>query len=69
MKDAKINVRVDEDQLKRLQKALGLDQSKTIRACMNCTENVLRRFFGGEVSDIFRRDEKDESKAKYQNNP
>lgn len=48
-------VRIDPDQLKRLQKTLGVDESKTIRACMNCAENVIHNMFGGEVKNIFRR--------------
>lgn len=65
MKDKLISVRVDSEQLKRLNKALGTDDSKTIRACMNCSEFVIQRLFGGEVTYIFRRNPKDEEKDLY----
>ena len=65
-KDKLISVRVDSEQLKRLCKSLGVDESKTIRASMNCSDFVIHKLFGGELRDIFRRDEKDETKSKYQ---
>lgn len=52
--------RIDPELLKELQQKLGVDDSKTIRACMNCTRNVLLGFFGGEVGNIFRRKRKNE---------
>ncbi|KKM79308.1 hypothetical protein LCGC14_1351270 [marine sediment metagenome] len=61
----KINVRLDLKQLDHVGKKLGVDRSKTIRAALNCVENVLQNFFGGEVTDIFRRDPKNEKKALY----
>lgn len=65
MKDKTVQARINTAQLERLQKALGLDESKTIRACMNCTENVLQNFFGGEISEIFKRKSTDEKVPKY----
>lgn len=64
-KDITVSVRLNKIQLEKLQHSLGLDQSKTIRACMNCTENVLHNFFGGEVSEIFKRRRSDETKPRY----
>jgi len=64
-KDIKVNVRLDKAQLELLQKKLGLDQSKTIRACLNCTENVLLNFFGGEVTEIFKRRRDNENEPRY----
>jgi len=55
-----ISVRVDRDKLNELKKTLGVDDSKTIRACMNCTYNVIRGLFGGEVSNIFKRKKENE---------
>jgi len=68
-KDKLLTVRVDSEQLERLKRALGVDESKTIRACLNCTENVIQNFFGGEVVDIFRRDPKDENRELFENRP
>jgi len=61
----KINIRLDLTQLDRVGKKLGIDRSKTIRASLTCTENVLQNFFGGEVTDIFRRDPKNEKEQLY----
>ena len=66
-RDRLLTVRVNGDQLKRLSKALGIDESKTIRACMNCTENVIQNFFGGEVTLIFKRKRTDEELDRYEN--
>jgi len=66
-KDYTVKARIDKKQLERLQKILGLDESKTIRACMNCTEFVTHRLFGGELKYIFKRNKKDEDKELYQN--
>lgn len=60
-----ISIRVNEEQLKRLSKALGIDESKTIRACMNLTENVILRWFGGEVTHIFKRKKDNEEQNLY----
>jgi len=62
---SKINIRLDLNQLDRIANKLGIDRSKTIRAALNCCENVLQNFFGGEVSDIFRRNKKNENNALY----
>ena len=62
---SRINLRLDIKQLDNIGKTLGTDRSKTIRAALNCVDNVLHNFFGGEVSDIFRRDPKDEKKPLY----
>lgn len=64
-KDKLISVRVDSEQLERLCKALGVDESKTLRSCMNCTDFVIHRLFGGELQHIFNRDKKDEKKSMY----
>lgn len=65
VKDKVLNVRVDFKLLKELSQKLGVDDSKMIRACMNCTANILNNFFGGEVTHIFKRNEKDEEEEKY----
>jgi len=65
MKDKIVTIRVESKQLQRLNKSLGLDDSKAIRACMNCTENVLHNFFGGEVGNIFKRQKKNEEENLY----
>jgi len=65
-KDTIVNVRVNKEQLDRLKKSLGVDESKTVRACMNCTDFVIQNLFGGEIQHIFRRARKDETKDKYQ---
>jgi hypothetical protein len=65
MKDRIMTIRVNSEQLERLRKALGTDDSKTIRACMNLTENVILRWFGGEITYIFKRDPKDERHDLY----
>lgn len=64
-KDRIIKARVDGEQADRLKKVLGVDDSKMIRACMNCTEFVTQRLFGGEITNIFKRDKKDETKNLY----
>ena len=66
MKKIKISVWVNEAQLKNLAKKLGVDDSKAIRASMNCCENVLQGFFGGEVGNIFRRKKTDEEANMYE---
>lgn len=65
-KDKIITVRVDSDQVERLSKSLGVDQSKVIRASLNLTENVLRNFFGGEVGNIFKRKKDNEELDLYE---
>jgi len=64
-KDKLLTIRVDSKLLKELSQKLGVDDSKTIRACMNCTANVLNNFFGGEVTLIFKREKKNEEKEMY----
>ena len=65
MKLKQISIRVDPDLLKKLKKSLGVDDSKTIRACMNCASNVLHNTFGGEVGNIFRRRKSNEELNYY----
>ncbi len=65
-KKIKITVWVNEDQLKRLRKTLGVDDSKTIRASMNCADNVIHNTFGGEVKNIFRRRKDNEELDLYE---
>ena len=60
-------VRIDPEQLKRIANLLGVDESKAIRASMNCCENVIQRFFGGEVSNIFKRRKTNEELDLYEN--
>ena len=60
-----ISVRIDRKQLNKLKQSLGLDDSKTIRACLNCTEFVIHHWFKGELQNIFRRNRKDETKDCY----
>lgn len=66
MKLKLISVRVDQELLEQLQKTLGVDDSKTIRACMNCADNVIHNLFGGEVSNVFRRKKKNEELDFYE---
>ncbi len=40
-KDKLVSVRLDSELLHRLSKTLGVDESKTIRACLNCADNVI----------------------------
>jgi hypothetical protein len=58
---------VDEEQIERLSKKLGVDPSKVIRASLNLTENVLQNFFGGEVGNIFKRKKTNEEANLYEN--
>lgn len=60
-----ISIRVDEKQLARLCKILGLVESKAIRACMNFTENVIHHWFGGEITYMFRRKPDNETTNYY----
>jgi stage III sporulation protein SpoIIIAA len=61
-----ISVRVDKKQLERLKKRLGLtDNSKAIRAAMNCAVNVTHNLFGNEVQDIFKRRKDNEEVELY----
>jgi len=64
-KDKLLSLRVDSAQLKRLNKALGVDDSKSIRACMNFTENVIHHWFGGNLTYLFRRKKNDEEQSNY----
>lgn len=66
-KDKLVSCRINSEQLARIAKALGVDESKAIRASLNCTENVLRNFFGGEVTHIFKRKRSDEELDLYEN--
>ena len=65
----KISIRVDEEELKKAQKLLGLtDNSKVIRACMNFTVNVAHTLFGGNLSNMFKRKKDNEEVALYDQN-
>lgn len=66
-KKIKISVWVNEQQLRKLSKTLGVDPAKTIRACMNCADNVIHNLFGGEVKDVFRRKKSNEELELYEN--
>ena len=66
MKKIKISVWVNKEQLARLSKTLGVDDSKTIRASMNAAENVIHNIFGGEVKNIFRRKKSNEELDLYE---
>ena len=66
-KKIKLTVWINKEQLQRLSKTLGIDDSKTIRACMNCAENVIHNTFGGEVKNIFRRKKTNEELDLYEN--
>lgn len=63
-----ISVRVDRLQLDKLKKTLGVDDSKTLRACLNCADNVIHNLFGGEVSNIFKRRKENEELDLYDQN-
>lgn len=60
-----ITIRVNMKTLKELEKALGVDTSKCIRACMNVTKNVILNLFGGEIQNIFKRKKDNEEIALY----
>ena len=51
---------MDEEQVKRIAKKLGVDESKAIRASLNVCDFVIHKLFGGEIGYIFRRTPKDE---------
>jgi len=61
-----ISVRVDKRTLEALKRTLGVDDSKTIRACMNCSNNVIHGLFGGEVTNIFKRKRDNEELDRYE---
>tara|TARA_Y100000310_G_C20491026_1_gene719223 strand:- start:667 stop:873 length:207 start_codon:yes stop_codon:yes gene_type:complete len=67
MKKIKISAWINEEQLRRLSKTLGVDDAKTIRACMNCADNVIHNIFGGEIKNIFRRKKTNEEMDMYEN--
>lgn len=60
-----VSHRIDTEQLKRIAKKLGVDESKAIRASLNLTDNVIHKLFGGEIGNIFRRAKKDEEQDFY----
>ena len=62
-----LSVRVDKKTLQEISKALGVDDSKAIRAAMNCCRNVLLTTFGGEVGNIFKRKRDNEELNLYEN--
>jgi len=62
-----LSVRVDKKTLQEISKALGVDDSKAIRASMNCCLNVLRNTFGGEIGNIFKRKRDNEELNLYEN--
>jgi len=66
MKDKKITVRVDSQQLEKLRKALGVDESKAIRAAINCSLNVIHNIFGGEIGNVFKRKKSNEEMDLYE---
>ena len=61
------SIRIDPKQLTRIAKKLGVDESKAVRAALNCVENVLLTFFGGEVSNIFKRKKSNEELDLFEN--
>jgi len=64
----KISVRVDENELKKLNKLLGIsDNSKCIRACMNFTNNVALNLFGGNLGNMFKRRKDNEEVSLFEN--
>ena len=69
MTNTKITVRIDSELLEKLCKTLGVDQSKCIRACMNCANNVIHNQFGGEIGNIFRRKKTNEELDFYHKEP
>ena len=61
-----LSVRVDEEELEKAKKVLGLsDSSKCVRACMNFTVNVTHGLFGGNIQDMFKRRKNNEEIALY----
>tara|TARA_Y100000310_G_scaffold105331_1_gene103771 strand:+ start:4378 stop:4590 length:213 start_codon:yes stop_codon:yes gene_type:complete len=58
--------RIDQIQLTKLAKALGVDESKAVRAGINCANNVIHNTFGGEVGLIFKRKKSNEELNLYQ---
>jgi len=61
------SVRINELELEKLKKKLGVDDSKAIRAAINCANNVIHNLFGREVGDIFRRKKANEELDFYEN--
>ena len=65
----KLSVRIDEVELKRASKLLGLSEdSKTVRACINFTNNVALNMFGGNIQNMFKRKKKNIEVPLYDNN-
>jgi len=62
-----ISVRVDKQTLNSLKKSLGVDDSKAIRASMNCANNVIHNTFGGEIGNIFKRKKDNEEVDLFEN--
>ncbi len=60
-----ISVRIDKATLEQLKRSLGVDDSKAIRASMNCANNVIHNTFGGEVGNIFKRKKDNEEVDLY----
>lgn len=64
----RISIRVDIEELQRVKKTLGLSEDgKTIRACINFTNNVALRLFGGNIQNMFKRKKKNEEQSLYDN--
>ena len=62
----KKSLRLDEEQLEKAGKLLGLsDDSKITRACMNFTVNVAHNMFGGNLQNMFKRKKGNEELPMY----
>lgn len=66
-KKIKITVWVNESELNKLMKTLGVDQSKAVRACMDVANNIIHVLFGGEITNIFKRRKDNEELELYDN--
>lgn len=60
-KNKRMSIRINREQFDRISKMLGFDgniygkDSKVIQTCMNVTENVIQRQFGGDLQHMFKR--------------
>jgi|TARA_Y100000034_G_C6687623_1_gene302610 hypothetical protein len=59
--------RINQQQLDKLRNALGVDESKAVRAAINCANNVIHNIFGGEITLIFKRRKDNEELDLYEN--
>ena len=62
-----ISIRIEEEQLDKLRKLLGLDDdSKAIRGAINFTVNVAHHLFDGNLNNMFKRKRTNEERPLYE---